>query len=128
MSVLLVDDDDFNHMVMSDNFQAPAFRLDSAINGRMALDRIQSKRPDLIIMDIEMPVMGGVEAMAAIREYQKRQAQKSSFIVAYSGHDDERSRQRFLQQGFDACLSKPCTQAELAEILDQARHQLLSLA
>lgn len=128
MSVLLVDDDDFNHMVMSDNFQAPAFRLDSAINGRMALDRIQTKRPDLIIMDIEMPVMGGVEAMSAIRDYQKRQAEKASFIVAYSGHDDERSRQRFLAQGFDACLSKPCTQAELAEILEQARHQLMSLA
>ncbi|TXI92716.1 MAG: response regulator [Burkholderiaceae bacterium] len=123
INVLLVDDDDFNHMVMSDNFRAPEFKLDVAINGRMAIERAQASCPDLIIMDIEMPVMGGVEAMLAIREQQTRAGQKPSFIVAYSGHDDDRSRQRFLELGFDACLGKPCSHSELDSVLEQARQQ-----
>lgn len=127
MKVLLVDDDDFNHMVMSDSFRAPDFKLEVAINGRMAIERAQASHPDLIIMDIEMPVMGGVEAMLAIRAQQSQSGQKPSFIVAYSGHDDERSRKGFIEQGFDACLGKPCSQAELAEVLEQARHQTAEL-
>ncbi len=124
MSVLLVDDDDFNHMVMSDNFRAPHYSLDCAINGRMAVDRAIALPPDLIIMDIEMPVMGGIEAMRNIREYQANHGKKPSFIVAYSGHDDEKSRANYLAQGFDACLNKPCTQDELFEVLEQARAQV----
>ena len=45
MKVLLVDDDDFNHMVMSDNFRAPDFKLEVAINGRMAIERAQASHP-----------------------------------------------------------------------------------
>lgn len=124
MSVLLVDDDDFNHMVMSDNFRAPLYSLDCAINGRMAVERAMASHPDLIIMDIEMPVMGGIEAMRGIRDYQNTHGQRPSFIVAYSGHDDEKSRANYLAQGFDACLNKPCTQDELFEILENARAQV----
>ena len=97
MKVLLVDDDDFNHMVMSDNFRAPDFKLEVAINGRMAIERAQTSHPDLIIMDIEMPVMGGSRRCWRFVHSNRSRDKKPSFIVAYSGHDDERRSTRLLR-------------------------------
>ncbi|MBR7801571.1 response regulator [Undibacterium fentianense] len=118
--VLLVDDDDFNQMVMADYIEQANYELDSAINGRMALDRVASKRPDVIILDLEMPIMGGIEALRLIRQFQMQAKQEPSFIIAYSGNDDDLSRQSYLDIGFDACLSKPSSREEVVCMLARA--------
>jgi CheY-like chemotaxis protein len=118
LHVLFVDDDDFSHMVMGEYVPQPRFSLDSAINGRMALDCVTARRPDLIIMDIEMPVMGGVEALEKIRAHQISTQQKPSYIVAYSGNDDALSRDRYRELGFDECLPKPGAREDVERLLN----------
>lgn len=126
LRVLLVDDDDFNQMVMSDYVPETCFDLDTAINGRMACDKVTHHRPDIIIMDLEMPIMGGFEALQQIRQWQNAQQQEPSFIIAYSGNDDEPSRNAYLAQGFDACLNKPCGREDVLGMLQQAASSLTS--
>jgi CheY-like chemotaxis protein len=119
-SLLLVDDDDFNQMVMGEYIPDESYTLDSAINGRMAMEKVALQRPDIIIMDIDMPIMGGIEALKGIRQYQAQYAQTPSFIIAYSGNDDAQSCASYLQTGFDACLSKPSNREEVTAMLRMA--------
>ena len=118
--VLLVDDDEFNQMIMSEYIPQPPLILDTAINGRVALDFVMNLRPDLIIMDLEMPVMNGFEALINIRAYQANAGQIPSVIVAYSGNDDDQSKSTYLALGFDYCLSKPCTPEDVMALLKVA--------
>lgn len=115
--LLLVDDDDFNQMVMREMIPQSRFNVDTAINGRMALDMASQQRPDFIIMDIEMPIMGGTEALHHIRQFQSKAKQQPSLIIAYSGNDDTDSRAGYLAAGFDACLHKPCSQEDVLGLL-----------
>lgn len=115
--VLLVDDDDFNQMIMSELIPQPPLLLDTALNGRLALEQVMKVRPDFIIMDLEMPVMGGIEALNCIRKFQHEAGQVPSVIIAYSGNDDAQSWENYLSLGFDQCLSKPCTPEEIAHLL-----------
>jgi CheY-like chemotaxis protein len=115
--VLLVDDDEFNQMIMSEFIPQPLFLLETAINGRLALDAVMQQRPDFIIMDLEMPVMDGVEALICIRQFQTQAGQAPSIIVAYSGNDDAQSQAKYLALGFDLCLGKPCAPEDVQNIL-----------
>lgn len=121
--VLVVDDDDFNRMVMLAQLPYAELEVEAAINGSEALEMVMRRRPDLIFMDIEMPIMGGLEALRRIRDFQAQAAQKPSLIVAYSGSDDAQSHARYLAHGFDRCLNKPGTQHAFLALLhaSQAR-------
>jgi CheY-like chemotaxis protein len=90
-SVILVDDDDFNLMVMGEIISSESSLLATAINGRVALEYVMSQRPDVIIMDLEMPIMGCIEVLQHIRQYQKQVMQPPSFIIDYSGNGDAHS-------------------------------------
>jgi CheY-like chemotaxis protein len=107
LCVLVVDDDDYNRTVLCGQFPAGITQVETAVNGRYALERVMARRPDVVFMDIEMPVMGGIEAMHNVRAYQQAKGQKPSLIVAFSAHDDVDSQARFLALGFDRCMSKP---------------------
>lgn len=128
LRVLLVDDDDFNQMVVSEYIPDTCFELDTAINGRAALDKVMQQRPDMIIMDIEMPIMGGLEALQQIRQLQQQQQQIPSFIIAYSGNDDEESQRSYLAAGFDACLNKPSSREDVHASLRLGAQMRVSLA
>lgn len=123
-AILLVDDDDFNQMVMGEYIPDAAYVFDTAINGRVALEKVMEQRPDIIIMDLDMPIMGGLEALAHIRQYQNQSSQTPSYIIAYSGNDDAQSFTSYLQAGFDACLSKPSSREEVEAMLRTACHAL----
>ena len=121
-SVLVVDDDAFNLMILCECLPQPPLQVQTALNGRIALEAIGQSRPDFIIMDIEMPVMGGVEALVLIRQRQSELGQEPSVIIAYSGNDDAASHSRYLQLGFDRCLPKPCNREELLAALRLRPH------
>ncbi|QDL54489.1 hybrid sensor histidine kinase/response regulator [Rhodoferax aquaticus] len=121
MSVLVVDDDEFNLMVMSSHLPQPPLHVTTAVNGRLALESAMQQRPDIIILDIEMPIMGGLEAMSRIRQYQEDAHQSPSYFVAYSGSDDAQSTAKFLQLGFDKCLKKPSSRYAILAMLAQVK-------
>lgn len=115
--VLVVDDEPYNQLVLTKMLPIPPVAVDTAANGRLALESVMSRRPDIIFMDIEMPVMGGIEAQEKIREFQSKSEQLPSLIVAFSANDDPESCARYLSCGFDKCLSKPCSPRDVLALL-----------
>jgi CheY-like chemotaxis protein len=117
LSVLLVDDDEYNVIVLKSLLPTPPLTVRTAVNGRAALESVREARPDVIFLDVEMPVMGGVEAVGLIRTWQADRGDKASFIVAFSAHDDDATRLECLQAGFDLYLSKPASREEVYAVL-----------
>jgi signal transduction histidine kinase/AmiR/NasT family two-component response regulator len=115
--VLLVDDDEFSSMVLASLLPASVGQTDMAINGRMAVQAVMRQRPSIIIMDIEMPIMNGTDAMLQIRAYQLEKGQIPSFIVAATGNDDPQNLNHYQAAGFDLCLGKPIQKESVETLL-----------
>ncbi len=117
LSVLLVDDDEYNIVVLKSLLPTPPLAVRTAVNGRAALQMVREQRPDVIFLDIEMPVMGGIEAAQEIRTWQREHGEASSLIAAFSAHDDEATRRQCLGAGFDLYLAKPASREEVFAVL-----------
>jgi PAS domain S-box-containing protein len=117
LRVLVVDDDEFNLAFVRDALPAPPLEVATAINGRAAVDAVRAAPPDVVFMDIEMPVMNGFDAIAQIRALEKQAGRKPAVVVAFSSYDDEAMRRRCRDVGFDAYLSKPAARERIHEIL-----------
>ena len=117
LTVLVADDDADSRLVLSRYLPQPPTVVETAINGRQAVERFAACSPDLIIMDREMPVMDGLEATAAIREREKASGRLPATIVALSSADDEDTRQRFAAAGCDRYLRKPAQREQIVELL-----------
>ena len=115
--VLLVDDDAYNIVVLKNLLPCPPLTVRTAVNGRAALECVRAARPDVIFLDLEMPVMGGLEAVRQIRALQRARGEAPSFIAAFSAHDDEATRQQCLEAGFDLYLAKPASREEVLAVL-----------
>lgn len=117
LSVLLVDDDEYNIVVLRNLLPSPPLVVRTAVNGRAALECVREARPDVIFLDLQMPVMGGLEAIAHIRALQRARGEAPSFIAAFSAHDDEVTRGQCLEAGFDVYLAKPASREEVLAVL-----------
>lgn len=117
LSVLVVDDDEYNIVVLKNMLPSPPLSVRTAVNGRLALELARAERPDVVFMDLEMPVMGGVEAVRGIRALQAERREVPSVIAAFSAHDDEATRRQCLEAGFDLYLAKPSSREELFAVL-----------
>ena len=115
--VLVVDDDEFNRMILQEQFAEFPLEVHAAINGLNALEHIKQSRPDLIVMDMDMPVMGGAEALSLIRAHQAEHQQAPSVVVAYSAHDDAHSQAAHLAIGFNFSVNKPGTRVQWRDLL-----------
>jgi signal transduction histidine kinase/CheY-like chemotaxis protein len=115
-SILIVDDDDFSRLVVQRCLPASS-QVTVASNGRDALDAARAGAFDAIVMDLDMPVMGGLEAVGRIREMEQASRRKRCMIIAASSHDDEATRLRSLKAGVDAYLEKPVSPDALRRLL-----------
>jgi PAS domain S-box-containing protein len=117
MRVLLVDDDEYNLLIVRRFLPTPPFTVDTAINGRVALAAAELQWPDVIFMDLDMPVMGGLQAVLELRALERATLARRCTMVALSSHEDEETRQRSLAAGFDKYLVKPVTRDAIHETL-----------
>lgn len=86
-----------------------------AVNGKEAVERLRAgERYDVVLMDMQMPVMGGIEATGLIRADEKASGRVSTPIVAMTANAMQGDRETCLQAGMDDYLSKPLNQVELA--------------
>ncbi|POS86680.1 two-component osmosensing histidine-kinase, partial [Erysiphe pulchra] len=86
-------------------------------NGKEAVDAVCSKRYDVILMDVQMPVMGGFEATAKIREYERAQNNVRTPIIALTAHAMLGDREKCIQAQMDEYLSKPLKQNHLIQTI-----------
>jgi CheY-like chemotaxis protein len=87
-------------------------------DGQAAVDRYESGVFDVILMDVEMPVMGGLEATRAIRRKEQSTGAHTP-IIALTAHAMKGDRERCLEAGMDAYVSKPIQAEDLFRTIDQ---------
>lgn len=90
------------------------YRADAVANGDEAIQALERQPYDLILMDIKMPVLGGIEATRMIRERWLDNGPKIVAIIAYALHGD---KERCLAVGMDGYIPKPVQKEDLAEVL-----------
>ena len=114
LHILVVDDSNVNVMLMTSILDDYNALTDSANNGQEAIDKIKDNNYDLVLMDINMPVMGGIEATNVIREFNK-----DIKIIALTANVLEGDRQRFIDAGMNDYLSKPLVLEDLERVLKE---------
>ncbi|XLM22594.1 response regulator, partial [Chromobacterium piscinae] len=102
--VLVVDDDPRNLFVVTAALERHGAKLNSAVNGRRALEFLEQQSADLVLMDIMMPEMDGYQAIAAIRA---NPAWMDLPVVAITAKALPAEREKILATGADDYLSKP---------------------
>jgi PAS domain S-box-containing protein len=117
LKILLVDDDEFNLLIVRRFLPCPPLKVFTAFNGRVALEMAMEEAPDVVFMDLDMPIMGGLEAIGKLREQELSSGRKRCFAVVLSSHDDEETRVRCLASGFDHYLTKPVTRDLIQQTL-----------
>jgi signal transduction histidine kinase/DNA-binding response OmpR family regulator len=117
LRILLAEDNIVNQRLMCTMLRKRGHHVMLAENGEEVLENLKNHAFDLILMDVQMPVMGGMEATAAIRDIEKKTAAHIP-IIALTAHAMQGDKQRCLEGGMDAYLSKPIQQKELFDCID----------
>ncbi len=118
LSVLLVEDNRTNQMVVSAMLQRAGHRVVTAANGAEALDAVRCGQFDVVLMDVEMPVMDGRAAVRAIRAMEGPAARLP--VVALTAHAMPGDRERYIGLGMNDYLAKPIAPKALAAALERA--------
>ena len=112
--ILLVEDNDINQRVASEILEDVGFVVEVAENGQLGLEMAQRGDYDLVLMDMQMPVMDGVTATLEIR---KRRALAGLPIVAMTANAMQRDRERCLNAGMNDFVTKPIDPDDLCKVL-----------
>jgi CheY-like chemotaxis protein len=115
--VLVVDDNPVNLMLTRNLLMEQGVIVSEAEDGYQAMGWAAEEVFDLILMDIQMPNMSGVEAARKIREIEKNRATP---IVALTAHAMPEEREQFLAQGLDGCITKPLAEQEMIKVLENS--------
>jgi two-component system cell cycle response regulator DivK len=108
--ILVVEDNDRNMKLFRDVLGATGYRTLEATTGSEVVELAAEHTPDLVLMDIQMPDVDGVEALRRLRADERTAAIPVLAVTAQAMQGD---RERFLAQGFDGYLSKPVNVREL---------------
>jgi signal transduction histidine kinase/CheY-like chemotaxis protein len=117
--LLLVDDSPDNRFLIETYLKNADFIISSAENGEMAYRLFTGGRFDVVLMDMQMPILDGYGATAKIRDYEASHAMPRTPIIALTAHVLKQEMERSRAVGCDLHVTKPVRKAELLEALDQ---------
>jgi CheY-like chemotaxis protein len=114
--ILVVDDQEDNREILNTVLRNLGYRVIEACNGLEAVKVATRECPDLIIMDLSMPVLDGFGAVRLLREVPQVQHVP---VVACTAHDTTSHKLQAIDAGFNEFLTKPIDFSKLSEVLDQ---------
>jgi two-component system, cell cycle response regulator DivK len=118
--ILIAEDNATNRELFRELLEARGYAVDEACNGPEALRMLEQAQPDLLLLDIGMPVLDGFAVVRAIRKNPRLAALPVLAVTAYAMQGD---RERILNSGFDGYLSKPINAKLLVKELDRLLHK-----
>jgi signal transduction histidine kinase/ActR/RegA family two-component response regulator len=113
LRILIVDDSSENRELIKLFLKKENCELTEAENGEKAFELMRAQSFDLILMDLQMPVMDGYTALTKIRDLEQLEGQVRRPIVALTAHAMNEDREKCIKQGFDGYLAKPIGKEEL---------------
>jgi CheY-like chemotaxis protein len=115
--ILVVDDDEVCREMLADYLRRQGYVVDGAANGAEAFSAVLCRSYDVVFMDLQMPVMGGEEAMRQIRSL--GDTVRQPYIIVLSSLDLDHEFQRYAGAGMNDYRRKPASLRELAGVLRQ---------
>jgi osomolarity two-component system sensor histidine kinase NIK1 len=119
LAILLAEDNDVNQKVAVRILEKFNHNVTVVENGLQAVQEVQKHRYDVILMDVQMPVMGGFEATGNIRQYEKMNALARTPIIALTAHAMLGDRDKCIQAGMDDYLSKPLDSGRMMQTIQK---------
>jgi len=117
--ILVVEDNLVNQMVIMGMLEKLGYTADIANNGQEGLDTYCADQPDLVFMDVSMPVLNGMEATHAIRDFEIEKGRSRCPIVALTANAMKGDRERCIESGMDDFLTKPVLMEDLSMVLER---------
>jgi CheY-like chemotaxis protein len=117
--ILLAEDNKMNQKVAVNMLQKLGHTVTIAEDGKKAVEKFLEKEFDLLLMDGQMPVLDGLEATRAIREYEKKSSRSKKHIpiVALTANAMKGDRERFIESGMDDYITKPIKRKDLEDAI-----------
>lgn len=117
--ILLVEDNEDNRLLIKALLKKTPVELDEAENGKEAVGKFKSNKYDLVLMDMQMPVMDGYEATETIREWEKENDEKETPVLALTAYAMKKDREKTIKAGCTDYLSKPIKKEDLLKLLQK---------
>ena len=117
LHILLVEDSPDNQILVRSYLKATPYQVDVAEHGGVAVERFKGTQYDVILMDMNMPVMDGYEATKAIRAWERQQDLPKTQIIALTALVLKEDGEKILQAGCNAHMTKPIKRQTLLEVL-----------
>ena len=118
-NLLLVEDSADNCLIIQAYFKRASDHIDIAENGAIAVEKFKSGKYDLVLMDVQMPVMDGYTATREIRKWEREQGRKETPIIALTAHAMKEDAQKSRDAGCTDHLTKPIKRATLMEAVQK---------
>ncbi|MBX3568359.1 MAG: response regulator [Rhizobiaceae bacterium] len=123
LSILLAEDNEINALLARTALQKAGHRVETVSNGKAAVERVtgsRGNRYDIVLMDLHMPVMDGLEAIALIRRHEEDNEMAAVPIMALSADSQERTRHEVLAHGASGFLTKPLDPDALIHAVEES--------
>lgn len=119
LNVLIIDDSPINHKVIAFPLKTTFKEISSAYNGEEGFEHFKTAGADVILMDISMPVMDGIECTKAIRAYEQEHGTENKVVIlAMTGNESDEDVAEYLAAGMDGCVGKPINRESLLEMIE----------
>ncbi|KAL9132234.1 MAG: hypothetical protein Q9217_000038 [Psora testacea] len=115
--ILLAEDNEVNQRLAVKILEKYNHSVTVANNGQEAVDLVMKKRYDVILMDVQMPILGGFDATKAIRKFEHEESLVRTPIVALTAHAMMGDREKCISIGMDEYLTKPLKQAAMMQTI-----------
>ena len=120
LQILMVDDSKDNRALIRAYLKKTPYHLVEAEDGQQAIDKFIAGKFDLVLMDIQMPIVDGFEATSTIRVWEMANGRRRTPIVALTASATGEAMQRTLEAGCDAHVSKPVKKSTLLDAIRNA--------
>lgn len=116
--ILVAEDNANNQLLMEIILNDLGLDVTIVENGKVAFEKYKENLYDLIFMDINMPIMDGIETLKKIKKYEKEHQKIHTPIIALTANAIQTDKEKYIEDGMDGYLSKPIVNAELIKLLD----------
>ncbi|NCA86942.1 MAG: response regulator [Clostridia bacterium] len=120
LKILVVEDNKLNQQVVATTLRRNGHSFELADNGQMAIDKAKASSFDIIIMDIQMPLVDGYEATRQIRTWEQQHSnRKPSVIIALTANATREDQEKCHEVGMDSYMTKPFRMNELTDVIQK---------
>jgi len=128
LNILLVDDSESNRVLFKAMLGGSPCKLDTAKNGLEGVEKFIAGSYNLVLMDMQMPVMDGLTATGRIRAWEEEHGLAPTPIIAVTANAGEHAREKCLQAGCTDFMTKPVPQDKLLQLVDRFAESLAQSA